>query len=548
MKANLQTRLGLALLAVVLATPASIRADAVTDWNAITIQTTVTAARPGPTSVFDIATVHAAVYDAVQAIENRFEPYYVEIAGASGSPAAAAAKAAHDVLVSRFPAQAAALDTTYQQYLSTNGLSASDPGVAVGAAAAAGIIAFRAADGSFPEPPPPPFTGGTAPGVWRPTPPAFLPMLAPWIGNVTPFTLTRPSKFSAAPPPALTSPEYARDYNEVKAIGELNSSLRTAQQTDLAQFYAGTFPVIWNQVLREIATAHVPDIADSARLFALGTMATADSVITAWNDKNRYVFWRPITAIQEGASDGNAATAADPTWVSLITNPNYPDYTSGAVNFATSATRTLERFFGTDAMTFSITTTNVDPTVQDTRTYQRFSDAAQDVVNARVYSGVHFRFADEAARIQGRQVADWAFGNFLRPLSGDGPTNANPQLGNVSARGLVQTGNEVLIGGFILIGATQSTVIVRAMGPSLPVPGKLEDPSLELFDRNGTMIDSNNNWRDRQQAEITGTGIPPGNDKESAIVRTLPPGEYTAIVRGVGNTTGVALVEVYALQ
>ena len=240
MKLKLQTYAAIAIVAIMLAAPASARADAVGDWNAIAVQATITRpARPNPTIVLDIATVQAAVYDAVQAIEKRYEPYYVEIPGASGSPVAAAAKAAHDVLVNRFPAQAASLDMTYQQYLVNNGLSETDPGVAVGAKAAAGIIALRACDGSFPNPAPPPFIGGTAPGVWRPTPPAFAPMVAPWLGNVTPFTLTRPSQFRAEPPPALTSREYARDYNEVKALGALNNSSRTPEQTDIAHFWDG---------------------------------------------------------------------------------------------------------------------------------------------------------------------------------------------------------------------------------------------------------------------------------------------------------------------
>jgi hypothetical protein len=340
----------------------------------------------------------------------------VEIPGASGSPVAATAKAAHDVLVNRFPAQTATLDTAYHQYLFNNMLSETDPGVAVGATAAAGIIALRACDGSFPIPPPPPFIGGTGPGVWRPTPPAFAPMLVPWLGNVTPFTLTRPSQFRAPPPPALTSSEYARDYNEVKAVGALNSTDRTPQQTDMAQFWAANYVVLWNGVLRDIAGTHVDNIGENARLFALADMAMADAIITAWNTKRYYVLWRPSTAIQEGNNDGNPQTAGDSTWQPLIVNPPYPDYTSGANNISSAALRSLELFFGTNAMTFSVTTTNLAPTIQDTRTFSRFSDARQEVVDARIYEGIHFRFADEAARTQGMQVARWAFNNFLRPL------------------------------------------------------------------------------------------------------------------------------------
>jgi hypothetical protein len=415
MKVKLQFYAAIAIVAFMLATPTSASADAVSDWNAIATQATVTGARPGPTGVLDIAMVQAAIYDAVQAIERRYQPYRVEIKGASGSPVAAAAKAAHDVLVSRFPAQTASLDTAYNQYLLNNGLALTDPGVAVGATAAAGIIALRACDGSFPVVAPPPFVGGTDPGVWRPTP-GTTAMLVPWLGNVTPFTITRPSQFLAPPPPALTSQEYAGDYNEVKAVGALNSTDRTPAQTDMAQFWFANYTVLWNQVLREIAGIHVRNIGESSRLFALAEMAMADAIITSWNSKNYYVTWRPITAIREGNNDGNSQTVGDPNWTSLVAAPAYPDQTSGANNFSSAALRSLELFFGTDRMPFSVTTTNLAPTIQDTRTFNRFSDARQEVVDARIYEGIHFRFADEAARKQGVSVANWAFNNFLRPV------------------------------------------------------------------------------------------------------------------------------------
>ena len=246
------------------------RADAVTEWNAIAVQTVLTAgaSRPGPSGFLDVAMVQAAVYDAVQAIERRHQPYFVEVPGASGSPAAAAAKAAHDVLVNRFPAQTLALDTAYQQYLANNGILDTNPGIAVGAEVAARLIAARSCDGSFPAVFPP-FIGGLNPGEWRPTPPGNLPMAAPWMASMTPFTLTRPSQFRGDGPPALTSRKYARDYNEVKLMGSLTNSGRNAEQTDQAQFWAGNFLVIWNQGFRDIAVTHIDNIADSARFFAL---------------------------------------------------------------------------------------------------------------------------------------------------------------------------------------------------------------------------------------------------------------------------------------
>jgi hypothetical protein len=414
------TRSRLLLLAFFLALPMSVRADVVTDWNAIAVQATVTAARPGQTGMIDVAMVHLAMYDAIQAIEKRYEPYYVEVPGASGSPVAAAAKAAHDVLVSKFNNQMGFLDMTYQQYLADHGLLDSDPGVAVGAKAAAGIIASRSCDGAFPVPTPTPFNGGTGLGVWRPTPPLNQAMLVPWLGNVAPFTLTRPSQLRADPPPALTSHEYAKDYNEVKSIGALNDSSRSAEQTDIAHFWNTNYGVTWNQALRNIASQNVDNISDSSRLFALAEVSIVDALITSWNNKNVYVYWRPITAIQEGNNDDNPWTVGDANWKPLINTPNYPDYTSGANSFTGAVTHAMELFFETDRMTFAVTTTNVNLTEQDTRTYQRFSDAAQDVEDARVLEGIHFRTADQVGRKQGREVAHWAFKNFFRPLQKKG--------------------------------------------------------------------------------------------------------------------------------
>ncbi len=425
MRTKLQKLMTITLLAgCALFLPAAARADAVSDWNAIAVQAVInagtagTAGRPVPTGVLDLAMVHAAIYDAVQAIEKRYEPYYVDMPGATGSPVAAAAKAAHGVLVSRFPSQAAALDLTYQQYLMTRGIPDTDSGIAVGARAAAGIIALRSCDLSFPNPAPPPFIGGTGIGVWRPTPPANASMTAPWLANVTPFFLTRPSQNRAEPPPSLTSREYARDYNEVKELGALNGSSRTPEQTDIAHFHAGNPFIYWNRALRDISDANVSDIAESSRLFALADMAVADATITVWNDKIHYAFWRPITAINQGDDDDNPKTAGDPTWQPLYATPPYPDYGSGANGVSGAFTRSLEHFFGTDRMAFSLTTTNTGPTINDTRNYTRFSDAADDMEVGRIYMGIHFRFADRAGRRAGENAANFGFRNYLRPVTG----------------------------------------------------------------------------------------------------------------------------------
>ena len=404
------------LLAATLVVPAVVHGDVVTDWNAIAAQATVTGARPGPTGIIDIAMVHLAVYDAVQAIEGQYEPYAVVIPNASGSPVAAAAKAAHDVLVNRFPAQKGSLDATYAQYLVAHGLAGSDPGVAVGAKAAAGIIALRAGDKSFPATAPPPFTGGTNAGDWRPTPPANAAMAFPWLGTVRPFTMRRPGQFRVMPPPPLNSLKYTRAYNEVKELGSLDGSSRTDEQTELAHFWALAYHLVLNQVAREIAAEHLDNIADSSRLFALADSVMADSLITAWHFKRLHNFWRPVTAIREGDDDTNPDTEGDETWTPLVTTPAYPDYTSGANNFTGAATAALALFFGTNEMTFDVTTTNTGPTVADTRTYHKFSQVRDDVVDARVYEGIHFRFADTAARRQGERLAQWAYDRFFRPV------------------------------------------------------------------------------------------------------------------------------------
>jgi hypothetical protein len=413
--------IALSLFGGIAAGPA--HADAVVDWNEIA-QPAIAAGRPGPIGAMDSALVQVAVHDAVQAIDKRFEPYHVEVKGAHGSRAAAAAAAAHGVLVGIYPAQAATLDATYFNYLATHGLTG-DPGLLVGEKVAAGILPLRRTD---PVPLPPPFTGGTGIGQWRPTPsflgsppapPSGAPMAVHWIAGFDPFTLTSPTRFRADPPPALTSERYRKDYDEVKKLGSFGSTDRTPEQKDIAYFYSENFLAQWNRALRGIATKHLRRTGDSARLFALANMSVADALISSWESKKFYNVWRPITAINEGDNDGNPGTVGDPTWQSLINNPNYPDYTSGANNVTGAMTRTLSLFFNRDRMTFEVT--SLAPlAIQKTRVYNRFSEAADDVVDARIYLGIHFRFADTAARKQGQRVAEWAFNHFLLPLDDDG--------------------------------------------------------------------------------------------------------------------------------
>jgi hypothetical protein len=292
------------------------------------------------------------------------------------------------------------------------------------------MLAFYRAN---PSPLPPPYRGcdlDCEPGQWRPTPnyigappPPPAAMTTPWLATMEPFTLRRPDQYRAAPPPPLRSGRYRRDYDEVKSLGAFESTaatplLRTPAQTVLAYFWSENFVTQWNRALRAIAEAHVPGITDRARLFALVNMAMADAVITSWDSKMHHSFWRPVTAIQEGDADTNRWTDGDPDWKPLINTPPYPDFTSGANNVTGAITKTLRLFFGRDRFAFTVTSNSpalTDPATR-TRTYSRFSQAAAEVVEARILLGIHFRFADEAAREQGERVARWAFRKVLRPV------------------------------------------------------------------------------------------------------------------------------------
>jgi hypothetical protein len=203
----------------------------------------------------------------------------------------------------------------------------------------------------------------------------------------------------------------------VKAYGAREGSARTPEQTDLANFWNDSVVPMWNRTLRSIADANITSLGDSARLLALANLATADALISCWDSKYHYSFWRPVTAIQEGDSDGNRKTIGDTTWEPLVNTPNYPDYTSGANAVSGAMTAILRQVFRTDVLSFSITT-DAPNVIQRTRSYTRFSDAAQEVVDARMLRGIHFRFADEAARRQGTEVARWAFRKVLRPVHG----------------------------------------------------------------------------------------------------------------------------------
>jgi hypothetical protein len=317
------------------------------------------------------------------------------------------------------------LDADYANFLAANGIDPLDPATAVGALAAANILALRADDGRFPLNPPP-FLGSTAIGKWRPTPsllpgppPTLSPGLTPWVATVTPFTMHTDSQFRVHPPPDLTSQLWAVDYNETKTVGSLTSTTRTAEETEIGYFWADSGPVLWQNALRYISATYLHDTGDAARMYALAEAAMADAQIACWDSKYFYNFWRPITAIRLGDQDGNPATVVDPDWQPLINTPNFPEYPSGHADISGAVSHMLRLYFGSDELNFQMTTTNA-LAPQKTRTFARFSQAEREVINARVYVGIHYRNSDTTAAAQGRRVANWVFKHYMRPVDEPG--------------------------------------------------------------------------------------------------------------------------------
>jgi hypothetical protein len=360
--------------------------------------------------------VHGAVYDAVNAIDGSREGYLLSpgAAGASAfdSKEAAAATAAYRVLLSIFPAQQPTLDATYA--LSLVGIpdgAAKTRGIAVGEAAAAAMIAARTNDGRFG---PYRFPVGEGPGVWKPVLPAFVNDPAAWLKDVKPFLVESPSQFRSKGPLPLTSRKYAREYAEVKSLGSLTSTTRTADQTLAARYWAENPPATWSRIFRKLSAQEGLSIAENARLFAMLYMTAADALITVWDDKAFRLFWRPITAIREADTDGNPATKADPAWLPLIATPPYPEHPSGHTGLSGSIVATLQKFFGTDNVMWTDTNN-----AGLTRSFTRFSDAIKEIVDARVWSGIHFRTADKHGARIGREIARYREAHYFKPVFED---------------------------------------------------------------------------------------------------------------------------------
>jgi len=377
------------------------------------------------------AIVQGAVFDAVNGIEPRYAPVHVSPAAPAGaSQEAAAVQAAYVTLLALYPTQKSLLDARLAVSLAAIGTRESSAaiasGIAWGQTVANAILTWRSTDGFTPAPPP--FLGGTGVGEWRPTPPAFAPGAGPQFAYMTPWVISAPGQFRPAGPPALTSARYTVDFNETKTMGSMSSATRTRDQTVFAWFWASsTASYLWNHValsLMERARDSSDDDArhgqhhsstlKNARLLALLNLAIADAAIGCWEAKYTYVFWRPVTAIPLADTDGNPATIADPAWMPLFATPAHPEYPSGHSCVSGAAAGVLAHYFG-DRTRFRVTS-DVMPGV--VRSFDSFSTALDEVQNARIFAGIHFRSATNDGQTLGASVAGYVLENALQPLAG----------------------------------------------------------------------------------------------------------------------------------
>jgi hypothetical protein len=424
------------------APPAEEDATAVTQWNLFAV--TTLAGLPGPAggappaSQINMGMVQGAVYDAVNAITPKHHrPYLLNRRfGNTASDEAAVATAAYLVLKNivetvpqsiSFPTRGTVLASLEMQYNASKNAVPNSPfknmGIAAGTAAAEAMIEARQGDGRFG---PSQFVANADPGYWDPVAPSPPPPNGatvldptPWAGGVKPFLMQSSSQFRSAGPYALTSAAYAADVNEVMAIGGdgvITPSTRTTDQTYKAKWWQSNPMVSWNDVARQLIAARDLDVSDAALLLGMENLVAADAAINTWNDKYHYSFWRPFQAIRRAASDDNGATSPDTTWTPLLSAP-YPDHTSGHLGLDSSHTAVLQRFFGNaPAGGYQITSSFVNPGGAATRTFTSFSQAVDEIIEARIWAGLHFRNPDVQAVQMGTNIANYAAANYFEPV------------------------------------------------------------------------------------------------------------------------------------
>jgi hypothetical protein len=414
----------------ILGAPGLAQADVIKDWNTIAVAETGVLRPTAHGQTRGTAMVEGAVYDAVNAIDRGYQPYLVDLDEVGAQPwvsqDAAAATAAYLVLKAITPvARHAGLDTAYANTLA--GIPdgpIEQGGVAAGEAAAAAMLAFRQNDGFMAA-----FTPviGTDSGNWRPIGWPATPAFDPdgWVANEKPFLIEDPSRYRSKGPNPLTSKAYAREFNEVKELGALNSSTRTADQTAAAVFWQ--FGNLWNPLMRDLASRYDLDTADQARLYGMVNLAAADAAIACWTDKYYWQFWRPRAAIREADADGNPATIGDPNWESLFAaatvttpplgTPPFPDHPSGHGCVSGAVFTTMAKFFGSDKVKLTIVSgRSLNGVPIPPRHFDSFSDALDEVVEARIWGGIHFRAADEQGTVIGKKVAKYVRKHYFRPV------------------------------------------------------------------------------------------------------------------------------------
>jgi membrane-associated phospholipid phosphatase len=395
-------------------------ADEVTQWNK-TLLTIVRTPGAQPATVHptrSFAIMHAAVYDAVNAIDRTHKPYLVRVEHVSrhASQEAAVAAAAHETLITLYPAFQTTLDQQYDQSLAEIPDGADKTaGIDVGRAVALATLTLRSNDGSAATPIP--FVFGNAPGNYQSTPPNFppQPVFTHW-SRVTPFALERAQQFRLGPPPALTGAEYTAVFNEVKALGIANSTSATADQALIGRFWNGAIQNYWNEITQTAVQAHHLTTAQSARVFALLNLTLADEVIAFYDSKYTYNFWRPVTAIRAGATDGNPDTATDPNWLpqagKTAADPSYP---GAHATISAGGAFVLSALFGNKAFQLSVTSEVLPGVV---RSFDSLAAVEKEASLSRVYAGQHFRSDETAGETLGSAVADFVVDNFLTRVHG----------------------------------------------------------------------------------------------------------------------------------
>ena len=392
------------------------RKDVVLRWNEVVLDAIRAEDTPPPLAARNMAIMHAAMYDAVNALYQTHRAYFVNAEATAGqSPEAAAAVAAHRTLVSLYPRQVRRLDAALDASLDPipEG-QAKIGGIQLGQYVAEKILDWRSQDGastrvSYNAPP--------GPGIWQPTPTQFLPPVLPQWPALTCFCMRSGTQFRPAGPPPLGSDAYWASYREVKALGGVNSNARTAEQTDIAWFWKAcehtpTPPGQWNQIAQIVARQRGTTLAENARLFALLNLALADVGIVSWDCKYKFNYWRPVQAVRDTRVTNDPATSGDPNWLPLIESPPFPAYTSGHSSFSGTAARVLADFFGTDNIAFTLTS---DSLPGKRRSFQSFSQAAAEAGMSRIYGGIHWQFDNADGLATGRALGEYVGQNFLTP-------------------------------------------------------------------------------------------------------------------------------------